>query len=805
MRAANAYWTTANSAGMGLSVAVMGMFSGSAGLWPLDLKDIRDARGWDVLMTRARRLVLLGIFLAFAGPWVLRAGMCLDESGVYAGACAVLRRETGALSFATGVNLATGWVAGWLGMFLWQRYVGTWISHWRRDFRQRVANEKLSDIRDVAGKVRAVEFDPSKHYDPKGTKLFVGRDESGGAVYVEAEKFRKTHMEVIGPTGSGKGVAVGVLLDQAIRWNAVRGSKKHVVIAIMPKQDLWLPHVMERAARESGCRFVFFDMSTRARGGGWAPFASGNEEMRRTRIMSLLGMQATGGLDDFYKLGEKALIDQVLAHGPVSLPGLRKALKRPKTDSEGRVLRDQPKAVRAIDTLGDIARFDTFTVPHTEAGLKIEDILRSPEPTVVYVNSSMTNEQIKQMTSLMVMEITQVGMWLRSELDARTTHVTLFVDELRELVSDEFDKALATVSMFDINIISAYQSPSDVEKLRDMRLNAKAIADSIHTNSQLKLLYRIGEERGAQWAAGLTGKQYKNVSVREEVDVGNFAAERWGDRYFIEKKEEYFYTPNLFQSLRPRVGVLIDPGERARLLFTSPVRVERRLDFFRVSEAKAEEAPESAAMETELEPEETYSGDIESGGLRKKAKRRAMESAELLVRRMEPGEKLEALTEEHTENSDEGRDGERDGTADKAGRNIPASKSGRKVPPRAYSGPSIKRLVPKSAELQDRGRVGGMGERLKSAASTAVARKGTESVAVRKGSGSPELGGEARKALEKEKEKTQLAQNEKLTETAQLETGEGFEHAEGTGAEQPTDEPAAARRPETMSDPAGLP
>lgn len=534
---------------------------------PLNVEDTDNRSTTDFILTRTRRLLLLASLILLSLPFLLQLVVCAEMASVTT-TCADVIAFTKARMIDAIMPALSAYILGKLILFLYSRYVLTYFSHYKRALRFKVADERLSDIRDVAGKITPKNYLPSKYYAPNGDKVFLGLGQDDKPIYVESDKLKKTHAEIIGPTGVGKGIVVGVILDQLIAMNRFK-NKGNVVIAIMPKQDLFLPHIMKHQAEASGCRFMYFDMSPGGPG-QWSPFSGGSQRERRSRVMSVLGMGETGNLDDFYKLGEKSLIDDLLRNDDFSVTKLRDALEQATKKTEG--------AKRSINTLKEIELIDTFTCKK-DRGLKLERILTQDKPTILYVNSSLTDNVILKMTKAFILEITQLAISLKAA-GKRSTHLTLFCDELRFLISDEFDKALATLAMYDTNVISAYQSPQDLEKVGDVNLNGPAIAHSVHTNNQIKIIYRVGEFKQAEWAAGQTGTQYKTIASRETTEVDQYGAEKWGDSRMLEQKEEWYYSENLFQSLPERVGIFIEPGKKAQVIYTCFVPTTQDTDFY---------------------------------------------------------------------------------------------------------------------------------------------------------------------------------------------------------------------------------
>lgn len=564
-----------------IAILILSMVSFS----PLNMDDVEVKTTASFILTRVRRVLILVLIVTLLMPLILTGLICAQMINT-AGGCTDAQVALKNLLVELATPAALSVALGRLIRFIYDRYLATYYSHLMRRFRFKVSDERLSDIRDVAGKIQPKNFNPPKFYKHQDHKIFLGLNEHDNPVYLNWELLKQTHTEIIGPTGTGKGVVAGVILDQIIAMNKLKG-KGNVVIAVMPKPDLWLPHIMKAQAEASGCRFMFFDMNPHGEG-QWSPFTGGTARERRARVMSVLGMGETGNLDDFYKLGEKSLIDQLLKTDDFTVRGLREALERAAGKTDG--------AKRSVDTLREIEMIQTFNC-RKDRGIKLEHILTSERPTVIYVNSSLSDNVILKMTKAFILEITQLAISLKT-MGRRSTHLTLFCDELRFLISDELDKALATLAMYDTNVISAYQSPHDLEKVGDVNLNGPAIAHSVHTNNQIKLIYRVGEFKEAEWAAGQTGTQYKTIASRESTEVNKHGGETWGSTRMLEQKEEWYFTENLFQALPSRVGVLIVPGQKAQVLFTSFVPTTQSTDFYHVPYSAPDKKPAQCQAST---------------------------------------------------------------------------------------------------------------------------------------------------------------------------------------------------------------
>ena len=130
------------------------------------------------------------------------------------------------------------------------------LERWRGRWMQRspLARDARTDIRtveDLLPKARDA-YDPLPHCG-SSEQIFLGLDPDGGAVHVDQALWRNSHVDIVGMTGSGKGILAGVLLTQAVRQG-------EAVVVVDPKDDEYAPRVMARAAREAGVPFYRVDL-----------------------------------------------------------------------------------------------------------------------------------------------------------------------------------------------------------------------------------------------------------------------------------------------------------------------------------------------------------------------------------------------------------------------------------------------------------------------------------------------------------------------------------------------------------------
>lgn len=460
----------------------------------------------------------------------------------------------------TAIVTAVCFALGKMIRFLYGRFAITTLSSIKRRFTYKVSGDKESDIRDVMGKLKQSKHLPREYYKLAEGLIFVGMDVGDEPIYLNQDQFKETHTEIVGPTRTGKGVAMGCIAEQAIMlgWDFIMHD---------PKGDKFLPHIMKEVAEQMGARFIYFDLNPN-RLGSWEPFTGGIAREKRTRLMWALGMKETGSDADFYKLGEKSAIDDLLKEKDWPINTLIKKLKGTAEDKQ---------AKRAISSLQEMSQIDTFT-PKPKKGMKWDHILTGDKQVVVYIRSSLDDELITKMNRLLLIELNQLIIRLDKE-GKRKRHCTQLVDEVAFLTSMELANALSTIGGYDCNMILGYQTPAQLMSITDQTVNPEVVKQSINTNCQNKIIYRMPEEELADWAAGQTGTVSKMVKVQEKAITGDYGAESWAGDATYRKAEEKYITSNVFLALPQRVGVLITPGQFSKIVRTCWVPTKEETDF----------------------------------------------------------------------------------------------------------------------------------------------------------------------------------------------------------------------------------
>lgn len=461
---------------------------------------------------------------------------------------------------------------GYLFSIGYSRYFVPWLSKIKRKFTMRQSGEELSDIRVEENSIGTKNYKPNKYY--KKGFMFFGLDNENKPIYEPLDDWRSRHLRLVGPTQTGKGVEIGLQLDQSIR-------NGDTVFFIDPKPDKHAKAIMKRAAKESGRNFVECDLNESGRG-KYAPFFGGEKRDVRARLMYALGLRDTGTDADFYKSSERQIIDALGDKWDGQLKSLRDLL------TSNQYIEDQTK--RATNYINEFISINTFTpdIDRGRTGLSIERCLK--ENAVVYIRGNLDDDVINMASTLLLMELVQECKRLAA---IKKGHTFIAIDEIAFLINEKIADALATVAGFDTNILLAYQAEGDLLNLKDKTLNGKAITSRVKVNCKYSLYYMAQDFETAKVMADDSGTIQKSVTRSQKVNIGDALEETWDDSRDIHRVEENLITANKAKMLPERVGVLYRPAKNALLCFTCWLDIDLNKWGDQINENIKDKAPKS--------------------------------------------------------------------------------------------------------------------------------------------------------------------------------------------------------------------
>jgi type IV secretory pathway TraG/TraD family ATPase VirD4 len=424
------------------------------------------------------------------------------------------------------------------------RHLAPWFSNWRKGRVVTQSNDSLSDIRKELGTVVAKDFDPTRYY--KKDHIFLGLDALNKPIYITLAAFCENHAQIIGATGTGKGVIIGVVIDQLIKYG-------YTVFYFDPKHDKNIPRIMEQRCRETGRQFTYLSLFDNEPG-NWGPFLGGSLDSARTRLEVAFGLNVSGTDADFHKSRERKMALDAFNKSR-DIDGLFNFCEM--SDHESRVTTE----------LGIWKKYRSLAIK--SGGFSIADAIT--KGAVVYVKGNLYDKVMLNCFKAMMLESSQE---IQRLADYEKKQVFMLWDEVSFYVAPEFPRSLATIRSFGMTFSLAYQSQNDLKALEDRTVNAQYVYSGVNTNCQIKLVYGGFDDANAKWVSEIAGTVQKHIATRTDVQQNAAAAELWADRSTVTLQHEPLFHPNKVKALPKRVCIFIAPEKEPKLCFTSWVRVK---------------------------------------------------------------------------------------------------------------------------------------------------------------------------------------------------------------------------------------
>jgi hypothetical protein len=494
-----------------------------------------------------------------AGQFFLGTGVLASmfEFGLYFGLPQISSILVGTTTFLPDkhlwVNLA-GLAGGIVSVVLAIRYFSPTFEVIKQRLTKTSSLERnrKTDIRQISVHLPNAQqrYNPNQYFKPeKG--IFFGLDERKRPVYVPWDKWCKSHIELIGTTGSGKGVAAGVLLTQAI-------AQGEAVVILDPKNDEFLPHVMYQAAHAAGVPYVFVDLL--ADSPQWNPLHGKSAREIEELFSAGFSLGEKGTDADFYRLDDRRAARVLAAMLPTSRPTLAEAYRMLATQ-EPAIAESGKKFAFDLEELGMIP------ATNITQGINLAELIQAG--AVIYVRGSMRNPSILKLQRIFVLSVMQ-HIEARDRESAR--HACLFMDEFKYLISRPALEALGAIRDKRAHVIIAHQSLGD---LRDgpADLDPEAVVASVNENCAIKISYAVKDPDTADWLARMSGQILVDDEIRQvKTNVG--LAETRENGRSLRQAERPLIDTNMLQALPDRCAVLYGAG-LAQFFFSAPITVTK--------------------------------------------------------------------------------------------------------------------------------------------------------------------------------------------------------------------------------------
>lgn len=397
---------------------------------------------------------------------------------------------------------------------------------------------KKTDVREIETHLPNPEkpFNPTRHFNEKS--VFIGMNEQGIPVHMDKKTFPKMpHIQVVGTTGAGKGVALAVM-----GWQWIKSGE--AVFFIDPKDDEWAPHVFAEAARQAGAKHHFINL--REPSPQFNIFDGASADEVEELFIAGFGLGDTGTAADFYSISDRKyasiLARQIVAEGLTAAQAYQKNVE---------ILEEHAQKLGGkLRELGEVAAANAAPGQGVSFARMIE------EGGSCYVIGSMRAEKIIRLQKMLLVRLLQIAE-KRDRINGDLRPVAIVLDEVKYHLSRSAMEALGAARDKGVHVVLAHQSLAD---LRDVGgIDGDAVVGSVVENCAVKIVYRVRNTDTAEWLAKMSGTILvddetrsisKNVVLTEKVK---------GDRS-IRQAERYLVDENMIKHLPNSICVVYGLG-----------------------------------------------------------------------------------------------------------------------------------------------------------------------------------------------------------------------------------------------------
>ncbi len=468
------------------------------------------------------------------------------------------------------------------------------------------ATKKTKLMRDERTDVRTIkEFLPdSINYNPEDyidlTKgVFVGLDVNHEPLYIPLELIQKQHLDAIGTTGAGKGVAVGLVLYQLI----LAGEGTFV---LDPKDDEWAPHLMKYACEKAGKPFHLINLNDAS------PqldlLAGASRQQIEELLVAGFSLAEKGDLADFYRIDDRKASRKAPEEASSDE---RRTLKKLFNTQYVQGLQETVKAF--YGKLEEMSLVDSI---NAEGGLNLKDVFDNGG--CCYIVGSIRNAKVLIAQKMILLRLYQLAE-SRDRVNGKPRPIAIFLDELKYHISRAVMEGLGAIRDKGVHILMAHQSVAD---LRDCPadLNGDAVVGSVVENAKLKIVYKIQDPETAQWVADMSGTILVDDETRK-IETSKTLTEKMEGDKTVRLAERNYVDSNMLMNLPDKVSYVFTSFEIARSSVIQPVKVSKQpLAIYSMSEAEEpeldeeliEDTPHEEAEEESMSRTDTHEEELEN-------------------------------------------------------------------------------------------------------------------------------------------------------------------------------------------------
>ncbi len=461
-------------------------------------------------------------------------------------------------------------IFGWAAVIVWLRYGVPAVDVLQEKITAKTSLErnKKTDVREIAKHLptEALKFDPLKFMDKKRGVL-LGLDEKKEPTYIEfGGGTSAPHVQVIGTTGAGKGVSLGVMASQFLE-------RDEAVFFCDPKNDEWAPSVMFDAAKRMGKPYAYINLN-RPNGPQFNLFEGATEDEAFELFQAGFSLTEKGDASDFYGIEDRAEAGktaELIARDSLTISQAY-AIRMSQLSSDDGGGEDVAK--KFYGKLREMAM--TPSINAKSGGVSLAKIIEGGG--CVYIVGSMRNDIVKTAQRILLVRLIQLCE-RRDRMAGELRKVCVILDEVKYHLSRPALEGLGAARDKGMHLVLAHQSLGDLKDCTK-DLNPDAVVDAVVENCRIKICYKVQSPVTAEWLAQMSGtiqvddesrQVKKNLAQAETVEGARSI--RQADRYFIDE--------NMLLNLPPQVSVLYGAG-LPKFVSIQPLKVPKSPDAIRI-------------------------------------------------------------------------------------------------------------------------------------------------------------------------------------------------------------------------------
>jgi len=383
--------------------------------------------------------------------------------------------------------------------------------------------------------------------------IFLGIDRHGKAVLIPIIKFNKSHIQICGPTGTGKGVQAAIVLIQSL----INGD---AIFVFDPKCDEWAPSVIAQECQKLDIPFIYINLREPVPQINILKGATADEVFEI--FVAGFGLDEKGEAADFYRIDDREAAYQLAQafdkNRELSLPELY--------DIANDVLEPElyANAKGFISRLKQLSRIKAI---QTRDGVNLKTVLK--QGGAIYVVGAMRGQDIPALQKIIALRVIQI---IENQKQP-DRHAVILLDEIKYLLSSPTVNSFGTIRDKNCSLITTHQALKDLKDC-GKDLTPEAVEGAILTNTQIKWIYCTTDPATAEWAAKMTGKILVNKE-RRVVQRNEFLSETTHSERTLDQVERYTFDENTIMHLPNGCALCIGAGS-AQLALAQPIPTIKR-------------------------------------------------------------------------------------------------------------------------------------------------------------------------------------------------------------------------------------